>query len=84
MATGMATKKVTITLDENELTRIRELVAEGMARSVSAFVQNAVTSNLDDATIWKKMLADSLEKTGGPPTDEETAWLDQLFGGTRK
>lgn len=40
MATGMAIKKVTITLDEAELDGIG--VASGTASSVSGFVQHAV------------------------------------------
>jgi Arc/MetJ-type ribon-helix-helix transcriptional regulator len=42
MVVGMATKKVTITLDEDQLARIRKLVESQTARSVSGFVQHAV------------------------------------------
>jgi len=38
----MATTKVTITLDADELRTIRDLVASGRAASVSAFVRNAM------------------------------------------
>src|SRR6185312_2491337 len=48
MVVGMATRKVTITLDEAQLERIRGLVDAGSARSVSGFVQHAVGVALDD------------------------------------
>ena len=37
----MSTKKVTITIDENQLERIRALVKAGTTSSVSGFVQHA-------------------------------------------
>jgi Arc/MetJ-type ribon-helix-helix transcriptional regulator len=75
----MATKKVTITLDEEELARIRELVGSGVARSVSAFVQKAVSASLDADAIWAATLAEILDETGGPMTDEERAWADSVL-----
>ena len=77
---GMATRKVTITLDEDELARIRELVEVGAARSVSAFVQAAVSAQLDADALWAQTLDEILEETGGPMTDEEKAWADQVLG----
>ena len=79
MAIGMATKKVTITLDEDELERIRELVQSGAASSVSAFVQRAVSASLDADAIWAATLTDLLDETGGPMTDEERAWADSVL-----
>jgi hypothetical protein len=38
MVSGMATKKVTVTLDEAQLAQIRSLVQTGTASSVSGFV----------------------------------------------
>ncbi|HLG96873.1 MAG TPA: hypothetical protein VKX49_11235 [Bryobacteraceae bacterium] len=38
----MATTKVTITLEDEQLSEVRALVAVGKAGSVSAFVQHAV------------------------------------------
>ena len=80
METGMATKKVTITLDEDELARIRELVEAGGVRSVSAFVQKAVSAQLDADALWDQTLDEILEETGGPMTDEEKAWADKVLG----
>jgi len=80
MVIGMATVKVTITLEQEQLEQIRALVAEGAARSVSSFVQRAVATGLDDAAVWAQMLHDALEETGGPLTPEEIAWADDILG----
>ncbi len=79
---GMATRKVTVTLDEAQLDRIRRLVAAGNASSVSGFVQHAVAVSLDDVAGWGALLADALRSTGGPLSDEERAWADGLLDTT--
>src|SRR6058998_2375784 len=56
MVTGMATTKVTITVDNDQLQEIRELVAKGRASSVSAFIKHAVGVALHDVAGWKEML----------------------------
>jgi len=78
----MATKKVTITIDEAALERIRALVSSGSARSVSGFVQHAVVVALDDVAGWGSLLAEALAETGGPLTDAERAWADDVLCGT--
>lgn len=80
MVVGMATRKVTITLEEGQVDQIRKLVDAGSAASVSGFVQHAVGVALDDVAGWGAMLADALRETGGPLTDEERAWADELLG----
>ena len=84
MVTGMATRKVTITLDEAQLARIRALIQAGSATSVSGFVQHAVTVALDDVAGWGAMLAEALRETGGPLTEEERAWADGVLGTTTR
>lgn len=76
----MATRKVTVTLDELALTRIQGLVAAGKASSVSGFVQHAVGVALDDVAGWGAMLAEALQQTGGEMTAEERAWADEILG----
>lgn len=76
----MATKKVTVTLDETQLARVRALVANGQASSVSGFVQHAVSVSLDDVAGWGAMLAEALRETGGPLSEDERAWADQVLG----
>jgi Arc/MetJ-type ribon-helix-helix transcriptional regulator len=75
----MATKKVTVTLDELQLDQIRSLVQAGTASSVSGFVQHAVGVALDDVAGWGAMLAEALRNTGGAMSDEERAWADGVL-----
>lgn len=84
MVTGMASKKVTITLDESHLDRVRSLVDAGKAPSVSGFVQHAVAVALDDVAGWGALLAEALEATGGPLSDDERAWADDILGVGRR
>ena len=79
MVFGMATTKVTITLDNDQLSQIRELVDAGQSANVSAFVKHAVNVALQDVAGWQEMLKDALDQTGGPLTDKEEAWLDSIF-----
>ncbi len=76
----MATKKVTITLDEDQLAHIRSLVGAGKAQTVSGFVQHAVRVSLDDVAGWGAMLAQALTETGGDLTADERAWADRILG----
>ncbi len=80
MVNGMATKKVTVTLDEEQLEQIRRLVDKGQASSVSGFVQHAVGISLEDVAAWGDMLAEALAQTGGPLTKEERAWVGAALG----
>ncbi|MEA2932869.1 MAG: hypothetical protein QOI56_1654 [Actinomycetota bacterium] len=82
MVDGMATKKVTVTLDETQLLRIRALVEAGSARSVSGFVQHAVEVSLDDVAGWGALLAEALGATGGTLSEDERAWADGILGGS--
>lgn len=84
MVIGMATRKVTVTLDEQQLERVRELVAAGHAASVSGFVQHAVGVALDDVAGWGAILAAALRDTGGPLTVAERAWADDALGIPRR
>jgi Arc/MetJ-type ribon-helix-helix transcriptional regulator len=77
----MATRKVTVTLDEAQVHQIRALVDAGTAASISGFVQHAVSVALDDVAGWGAMLAKALQETGGPLTDDERAWADHLLAG---
>ena len=80
MVTGMASKKLTITLDEVQLERVRALVRAGSAPSVSGFVQHAVSVALDDVAGWGALLAEALRETGGPLSADERAWADDVLG----
>ena len=80
MVPGMATRKVTVTLDQVQLDQIRALVQARTAPSVSGFVQHAVAVALDDVAGWGAMLAEALRQTGGALTDDERAWADDVLG----
>ncbi len=80
MVFGMAaTTKITITLADDQLEEIRALVAAGQAANISAFVKHAVGVALSDAAGWKDMLDMALQQTGGPLTDEERNWADDIL-----
>ncbi len=80
MVFGMATKKLTITLDEEQFQQIRNLVNAQRSPSVSGFVQHAVSVALDDIAGWGAMLAQALEESGGPMSAEEKVWADAALG----
>jgi len=80
MVDGMATKKITITLETAQLDRVRELVEAGKASSVSGFVQRAVRVSLDDIAGWGAPLAQALQDTGGPLSRDEKEWADEMLG----
>lgn len=80
MVNGMASRKVTITLDEEQVRQIRTLVDADRAASVSGFVQHAVGVALDDVAGWGAMLAQALDDTGGPMSPDERAWADTALG----
>jgi Arc/MetJ-type ribon-helix-helix transcriptional regulator len=85
MVNGMATTKITITLEDEQLEEVRTLVAAGKAPSVSGFVKQAVGVALHDASGWKEMLEQALRQTGGPLTQKECAWADAILSsGGRK
>jgi Arc/MetJ-type ribon-helix-helix transcriptional regulator len=84
MAFGMATKKITITLNVEQLGTIRELVAAGKADSISGFVAHAVTVSLADVAGWGAMLGSALAETGGPLTRKERAWADSVLRSDRR
>ena len=77
--TGIANRKTTITLREDQLEAVRKLVASRAAGSVSAFVQHAVAIALSDVAGWGATLGRALEQTGGPLTKQERAWADTVL-----
>jgi Arc/MetJ-type ribon-helix-helix transcriptional regulator len=77
----MATKKVTVTLEQAQLAAIQELVGSGKAASVSGFVQHAVSIALDDVAGWADALNLALHETGGRLTPRERKWADSVLKG---
>ncbi len=79
MVFGMATTKITITVDNAQLKEIRALVKAKRTASTSAFVKRAINNALMDALSWDEMLDAALERTGGPLTEEEHAWTEAIL-----
>jgi Arc/MetJ-type ribon-helix-helix transcriptional regulator len=79
MVIGMATTKITITLEDSQLEEVRAIVAAGQAANVSAFVKHAVGIALSDAAGWREMLDEALQQTGGPLTEKERKWADEIL-----
>jgi Arc/MetJ-type ribon-helix-helix transcriptional regulator len=75
----MATTKVTVTLEDEQLAAIRALVGSGKAESVSGFVKHAVNVSLADVAGWGAMLGLALQQTGGPLSAKERAWADSVL-----
>jgi hypothetical protein len=77
----MATTKLTITLDNEHLAAIRELVRAGKATTVSGFVRHAVGVSLADIAGWNELLGLALDASGGPLTHKERSWADGVLRG---
>lgn len=84
MVSGMATTKVTVTLENKQVEEIRALVNAGEAANISAFVQHAVRIALNDAAGWRDLLDDAMQQTGGPLTKRERAWADKRLGSQQR
>ena len=76
----MATKKITVTLNVEQVSAIHALVAARSTKSVSAFVQHAVSVSLSDVAGWGALLAEALDQSGGPLTRAERDWADDVLG----
>lgn len=81
MVFGMATTKITVTLEQDQLREMRKLVAAGRSPNVSAFVKHAVGIALADAAGWAEMLKEALEESGGPLKQSERKWADSILSG---
>lgn len=68
----MTVAKLTVSLDPIVAERARRDVAEGRAKSISAWLNEAARARLEDQDL-AAVLADLLEESGGPPTATELA-----------
>ena len=73
--------KITITIDQELLARVRLAVEAGHAKSVSAWIAHAVAVQLADEDDFEAMLAESLAASGGPLTEAELAAAARLLAG---
>lgn len=74
--------KIAITLRPEIVEQVRARVAAGQARSVSAFIEHAVTGQLAAEADFDSLIAEMLAATGGPPTEEERAAARRLLSGS--
>lgn len=81
---GMAPPKVkiAITLRPELVERIRAAVADGRARSVSAYVEHAVDGQLAAEADFDALLDEMLTATGGPPTKAERSTARRRLSGS--
>jgi Arc/MetJ-type ribon-helix-helix transcriptional regulator len=73
------TTKIAISLPDEVVEHARREVREGRAKSVSAFVCEAMTERMRHEKL-ELLLEEMLEEAGGPPTDEERAWAREQLG----
>lgn len=73
--------KIAVTIDADVLARVKSTVKAGEARSVSAYVEHAVASQLAAEASFDALLAEMLESTGGQPTEEERVEARRLLAG---
>jgi Arc/MetJ-type ribon-helix-helix transcriptional regulator len=84
MVFGMATTKITITLPDRQLERIRKRVAAQKSPSVSGFIQKAVQTSLDNAAEFRAMVEEALNATGGPLKPKERTWAKKMLAARRR
>lgn len=84
MVCDMASVKVTVTVQTEQLQAVRDLVAHGQAASVSGFVQHAIAGALDDVAGWQRTLDEALIASGGPLSAEERAWADDVLRSVKR
>jgi Arc/MetJ-type ribon-helix-helix transcriptional regulator len=75
MINGMTRAKIAITIPEDLLAQVKEAVARGEARSVSAYITDAVA--MRGGKNGLRAFLDSMFEEFGEPTPEEYAWADE-------
>lgn len=74
MMIGMTKKKIAISLSEQRLVEAKRAVAEGRARSVSAYIEHALASH-DERRGLEQYVASLIDEHGAPSA-EDHAWAD--------
>lgn len=72
--------KIAITIDPDVLARVKSEVEAGPLRSISAYIEHAVVNQLTAEDDFDSWLAEALETTGGPLTEEERAEAQRILG----
>jgi Arc/MetJ-type ribon-helix-helix transcriptional regulator len=74
----MTVTKVTVSLDPDVADRARRDVAEGRAKSLSSWLNEAAKARIDREDL-QVVLAELLDESGGPPTEAELAQASTLL-----
>lgn len=74
--------KIAITIDPDVLARVKSEVEAGPLRSVSAYIEHAVVNQLAGEDDFDSWLAEALDATGGPLTEQERADAQRILGHT--
>jgi len=76
---GMTHSKIAVSLPPGLVAQAHRAVADGRAASVSAYVASALEekAELDDLA---SLLDQMLTETGGPLTEAERGWADEVLG----
>jgi Arc/MetJ-type ribon-helix-helix transcriptional regulator len=75
----MTVEKITVSIPRETLARARVAIRRGKARSISAYVAQALEERVKDDQLVE-MLDEMLQKTGGPMTREEEREADRVLG----
>lgn len=75
------TKRITITVPTDLVAKVKEEVEAGFAPSVSAWITDAMWAKAPGRD-FDEVLDEWLEESGGPMTEEEEAWADEILFGS--
>jgi hypothetical protein len=73
--------KLAISMSPALLAKVKTAVSRARAKSVSAYIEHAVAAQLAAEADFDVLLAESLAKSGGPPTAAERAQARRLLRG---
>jgi hypothetical protein len=73
--------KLAISMSPTLLRKVKSVVARNRAKSVSAYIEHAVAAQLAAEADFDLLVAQTLEETGGPPTEAERAQARKLLRG---
>lgn len=73
--------KLAVTMSPALVEKVKSIVTKGGAKSVSAYIEHAVAAQLAAEADFDALLAEALERTGGPPTAKERARARKLLRG---
>lgn len=79
MTAARTKARITITIDREFLEAAEKAVAEGRAKSVSAWIAEALEQTLKRETL-ADLAADLRAEIGRPATEEEDAWARKALG----